>query len=147
MYTNDFGEKFFVNCSSYDILTTDSKKYDRVINPFDLNITKNNPYNDEEKNKSCFLGIESKNEKVLLIFKTKEIPNFDEMFELYYNYNTDSYDITYNHDYLNKDNQLVVAYGTSIIILDINTYKVINYVSSEAIDRYAINIFYRENFI
>ena len=81
MYTNDFGEKFFVNYSSYDILTTDSKKYDRVINPFDLNITKNNPYNDEEKNKSCFLGIEREDEKVLLIFKTKEIPNFDEMFE------------------------------------------------------------------
>ena len=66
--------------------------------------------------------MKSEYQNILLIFKTKEIPNFDEMFELYYNHKTDSYDVTYYHDLINKDNQLVVMHGTSIIVLDINKF-------------------------
>ena len=150
VYKNAYGEEIKVNLSSYDILTTDNSGYDlsniRIINPFDLNITKDNPYKNEEKNKSCFLEIETETEKILLIFKTNEIPSFAEMYELYYNYKTDSYDVSYNHCLINKNNQLVVMYGNSIIILNINTLDVIKYGTSDKINCYGINIFEIDNY-
>lgn len=74
MYTNDLGERIVIDYSIYNILTTVSKLYDKIVNPFDLNISKNNPYNDEEKNNSCFLELKTEYQNILLIFKTKEIP-------------------------------------------------------------------------
>ena len=46
MYVNDFGESVKINLSEHKLLTTDTKVYGeitKIINPFDLNITINNP--------------------------------------------------------------------------------------------------------
>lgn len=150
VYENDFGEEFEVNLSSYDILSTDNFGYDlsklKIINPFDLNITEDNPYEDEEKNKSCFIDIILPYEEILVICKTKLIPNFDDMYELYYDYINDKYNKNYNESLVNKNNQLVILGGTSIIILDINTMDVINYISSDNINDYGVNIFEIDNY-
>lgn len=151
MYTNDYGEKIKVNLSDHNLLTTDTKTYGeitKVINPFDLNITKNNPYNEEEKNKSCFLEIETNFEKILVVFKTEEDPNN------FYDYFEPLFDGEYpdlfgkgilNVDLINNNNELVLMYGTSIIILDINTFKVIKYVSSNNIKNYGIKLSYEND--
>ena len=151
MYTNDYNEKITVGMSDYQLSSTDTKTYGEmtnIINPFDLNITQNNPYNDEEKNKSCFLEIQTEFEKKLVVFKTKENPNnFDELFELQYN---DGYpDLfgngTLNISLINNNNELVLMYGTSIIILDINTFEVLKYTSSNNINKYGIKISLENN--
>lgn len=141
MYKNDFGEKIFISYSNYNMSTTDNKNYDKIINPFDLNVTKNNPYTDVEKNKCCFYDIDLPYEKILLICQTKEVPNFDDMYEIYYDYKNDKCDVDYVGSIVNKYNQLVVLGGTSIIILDINTLEVVRYISSDRINDYGINIF------
>ena len=97
-YKNNYGEEIFVEYSDYNILTTDNKSYDKIINPFDLNLSKDYPYNDNEKNKSCFLELDFAGDKILLVFKTDELPSFDELYEMYYNYITDTYDIEYTID-------------------------------------------------
>ena len=138
-YKNDFGEEFYVQYSDYDINTTDNKKYEKIINPFELNTSLNYPYLDKEKNNSCFLEI---NEDILVIFKCKEKPSFDDMYEIYYNHITDSYDASYFHEILNKDNELVMAYGSSIIVLDLNNLEVLLRRNLDCIDKYIINIYY-----
>ena len=154
MYTNDFGETVKIKYSSFDISTTDNQEYPKItkiINSFDLNLIKNNPYEDEEKNKSCFLKIETEYEYVLVVFKTEDDPQrFFYYFEAHYDYITDSYPDLFkegmlNIDLINDDNQLVLMYGTSIIILDINTFEVINYTSSNKIKNYGIKISYNNN--
>jgi len=154
MYTNDFGEKIQINISEHNILTVDTKEYKeitKIINPFDLNITKNNPYEDEEKNNSCFLSIDTDYEHILVVLKTEINPhNFIYYFEEYYNHKTDSYPDLFkegilNIDLINDDNQLVLMYGTSIIILDINTFEVINYTSSNKIKNFGIKLTYNNN--
>ena len=67
-YKNNFDEEFTVNYSDFNILTTDNKKFDKIINPFALNLSKNFPYNDDDKNNSCFLEIEMGNENILVVF-------------------------------------------------------------------------------
>ena len=67
------------------------------------------------------------------------------MYEPYYNYITDGYDIGYEFDLINDKNQLVIMYGTSIIILDIDTFEVLNYGSFDGIKNYGINIFHENN--
>ena len=62
MYKNDYGETIFVDFTEHNLSTTDTKTYGeitKVMNPFDLNITKNYPYVEEEKNKCCFLEIKT----------------------------------------------------------------------------------------
>ena len=144
-YKNSYGEEFTVNHSEFNIFTTDNKKFDRVINSFDLNLSINYPHNNEDKNKSCFLEIETENESILVTFKTSVEPSFDEMYEPYYNYETNSYDVSYTFDLINNKNQLVLMYGTSIIILDIDTFKVLNFSSSNNINNYGINLYYKNN--
>lgn len=146
MYTNYYGEKFNINSSNYSILSTDSKPYDMVINPFDLNTSKNYPYEDEGKNKSCFLEIETEFENILLIFKTDVEPSLAELYEPYYNQYTDGYDVSYNFDLMNNDKQLVVMYGTSIMMLDINNFNVLKFISSDKIKDYGINLFNKDNY-
>lgn len=153
MYKNDLGEKVIIRISGHNILTTDTVAYGKItkiINPFDLNLTKNNPYNDEEKNKSCYLEIETDSETMLVILKTEKDPKgFDEEFEMNVNLDGDYPDLfkdgTLNIDLLNKNNELVLMYGTSIIILDINTFEVIKYTSSTNIKRYGIKLSYEND--
>ena len=151
MYTNDYGEKIKVYISDHNLSTTDTKIYSeitKIINPFDLNITKNNPYNQEEKNKSCFLEITTDFEKILVVLKAEKDPNN------FYNYFEPLFDEKYpdlfsngtlNIDLINKDNQLVLMYGTSIIILDINTFEVIKYMSSNNIKNFGIKLSYEND--
>lgn len=150
IFENDFGEEIKVNLSSYNILTTDNCGYDlsniRIINPFDLNITKDNPYIDMEKNISCFVDINLPFEKILLICKTKSVPNHDDMYEIYYDYINDKYNKNYNSSLVSKNNQLVILGGTSIIVFDINNFEVINYISSDNINSYGVNIFEIDNY-
>ena len=150
MYTNDYGEKILIDISEHDLLSTDTKAYSeitKIINPFDLNITKNNPYNDEEKNKSCFLSIETEFDNILVILKTDKIPNINQYYDMYYDYINDCFpnlvsNGILNFHLLNDDNQLVLMYGTSIIILDINTFEVLKYVSSSSIKNFGIKLTY-----
>jgi len=151
MYVNDFGENVKISLSEHKLSTTDTKFYGeitKIINPFDLNITKNNPYSQEEKNKSCFLEITTDFEKILVVFKTEEDPNnfydyFEPLFDGEY---PDLFgDGTLNIDLVNNDNELVLMYGTSIIILNINTFEVIKYVSSNNIKKYGIKILYEND--
>ena len=68
-HVNIFGKEFSVDFCIYDVNTTDDNKiFDRIINPFDLNIKRDYPYKDEEKNKTCFLEIKCDNENDLVIF-------------------------------------------------------------------------------
>ena len=48
MFENDYGEKFNINdfYFGYNIESTDNDTFDRVINPFDMNISLNYPYKD-----------------------------------------------------------------------------------------------------
>ena len=46
---------------------------------------------------------------------------------------------------INNNNELVLMYGTSIIILDINTFEVIKYVSSNNIRNYGIKLSYEND--
>ena len=151
MCTNDYGEKVKINLSEHNLTTTDTKAYGeitKIINPFDLNITKNNPYNNEDKNKSCFLEIVTDYEKLLVVFKTEEDPNnfydyFEPLFDGEY---PDLFgDGTLNTDLVNNDNELVLMYGTSIIILDINTFELIKYASSNNIKQYGIKLSYESD--
>ena len=148
MYLNDFGEKIKINMSEHKLLSTDTKIYGevtKIINPFDLNITKNNPYNQKEKNQCCFLEIIMDYEKILVVFKTSEDPNnfydyFEPLFDGEY---PDLFgNGTLNIDLINDSNELVLMYGTSIIILDINTLEVIKYTSSDSIKNYGIKLSY-----
>ena len=151
MYENDFGEKVYINMSDHKLSTTDTKDYGeitKIINPFDLNITKNNPYNQEEKNKCCFLEITTDFEKILVIFKTEEDPNnFYDYFEPLFDgeYQDLFGNGTLNIHLINNNKELVLMYGTSIIILDINTFKVLKYVSSNNIKQYGIKLSYENN--
>ena len=154
MYINKYGEEIIVNMAKHNLLTTDTSEYGKItkiINPFDLNITKNNPYMEPEKNKSCFLTITTNSEKILVVFKTEEDPNyFDYYFEINYDHINDKYPDLFAEGILcisliNKDNQLVLMYGTSIIILDINTFEVLKYVSSNSINRFGIKLKYENN--
>lgn len=150
IYKNGFGEEIEVQLSSYNILTTDNSGYDlsniRIINPFDLNISMDNPYKDKEKNNSCFVDIVLPFEKILVICKTKCFPTHDEMYEIYYDHISDKYNKDYNSSLVNKNNQLVILGGTSVIVLDINTLEVIKYVSSDNINDYGVNIFEIDNY-
>ncbi len=154
MYINDYREKFTVVLSEHGLLTTDTKTYgeiNRINNIFDLNITKNDPYNDTEKNKTCFLEIRTNFENILVVFKRNEDPeNFNYYYELNYDYYEDKYPNLFlngilNIDLINKDNQLVLMYGISIIILDINTFEVINYTASDSINKFGIELTYDNN--
>lgn len=153
MYTKSYGEKFNIYVSEYNLQTTDTKAYGevtRIVNPFDLNITFNNPYCDEEKNKCAFLEIKTEYEKILVVFKTMENPWLDYYYEDYYDYITDSYPDLFkegvlNFDLINDDNQLVLMYGTSIIILDIDTFEVIKYTTSNSIVNFGIKLSYENN--
>lgn len=147
-YKNSYCEEFTVNSSEFNILTIDNKNFDRIINPFDLNLSKNFPYDDEDKNNSCFLEIETEFENILVVFKTNELLSLEEMLYPYFNYDTYSYDVNFTNfafNLINNKNQLVLMYGTSIIILDIDTFEVLNYCSSDNIKNYGINIFYKNN--
>ena len=148
MYINNFGESVKIKLSEHKLSTTATKFYGeitKIINPFNLNITKNNPYHQEEKNKSCFLEIITDFEKILVVFKTDEDPNnfydyFESLFDGEY---PDLFgNGTLNIDLINNNNELVLMYGTSIIILDINTFEVIKYESSNNIKHYGIKLSY-----
>ena len=153
MYTNDFGEIIIVSRSEHNLNTTDTNAYGnvtKIINPFDLNITKDNPYKDEEKNKSCFLLIEHLDSNILVVLKTDEVPDIDYYYDINYDTKNDRYpdlisEGILNFDLLNKDNQLVLMYGTSIIILDINNFEVIKYVSSSNIKKFGIKLSYKND--
>ena len=154
MYTNKYGEKIFVSMSEYNLLSTDTKtnsEITKIINPFDLNITFNNPYNIPEKNQCCFLEINTDFDCILVAFKTEYDPKgFLEYFEKDYDYINDSYPDLFsqgilNIDLINKDNQLVLMYGTSIIILDIDTFEVLKYTSSTSIKYYGIKLSYEND--
>lgn len=153
LFTNDYGETIKVRFTEHDLLTTDTKAYreiNRIINPLDMNITTNNPYNDEEKNKCCFLELKTEYENILVVFKTEENPcNFLSYFELFVSLDGEYPDLfgdgTLRIALINKENQLVLMYGTSIIILDINTFEVIKYTTSKSINGYGIKITYDNN--
>lgn len=146
MYKNNYGEDVFVNHSNYDIKTTDYKHFDKIINPFDLNTSLNYPYKDEVKNSVCFLEIQTEFENILVMFKYNEFPMLDLLYEPYYDLDTDDYIVSYNFDLLNSDNQLVLMFGSSIIILDMDTYNVIKFKYSNKIKDFGINIFYRNGY-
>ena len=147
-HVNNFGKEFAVDFGIYDVNTTDDNKiFDRIINPFDLNIKRDYPYKDEEKNKTCFLEIECDNENILVIFKADIIPSFAELYEPYIIFLDDGYidyDITYNFSVINEKNQLVVASGISYIILDSNSFDVIRYGVFDGLNGYLVNLFYKE---
>jgi len=153
MYTNDYGEKVKVYISDHELNTTDNPSYvkiTKIINPFDLNITKNNPYEIEEKNNSCFLEIETEYEHILVVLKKDQEPDIHSYYELAYDHINDTYpDLisqgVLNFDLLNNYNELVLMYGISIIILDINTFKVLKYTSSENIKNFGIKLSYKNN--
>ena len=152
-YENKFGEKVIVSQSDYTLDSVDTISYNeitKVINPFDLNITRNNPYLDDEKNKSCFLNIKTVDENILVIFKTDYIPDFISYYESVYDYINDEYPNLFgmgvlNFDLLNDDNQLVLMYGTSIIILDVDTFEVLKYTSSDKIRNFGIKLSCKNN--
>ena len=148
MFENDYGEKFNITdfYFGYNIESTDNDTFHRVINPFDMNISLNYPYNNNNKNKCCYLVIDNDYESILLIFKTKTKPNFNDLFEIYYDDKSDSYPITYTTSLINDKNQLVVMNGISIMILDINTFDVIKCTYSEDIKDYGINLFYIDGY-
>lgn len=151
MYVNDFGENIKINLSEHKLLTTDTKSYSeitKIINPFNLNVTKNHPYNQEEKNKSCFLEIITAFEKILVVFKTEEDPNnfFDYFEPLFDGEYPDLFgNGTLNIDLINNKNELVLMYGTSIIILNINTFEVLKYITSNNIKQYGIKLSYEND--
>lgn len=148
-HVNNFGKEFAVDFGIYDVNTTDdNKKFDRIINPFDLNIKRDYPYKDEEKNKTCFLEIECDNENILVIFKADIIPSFAELYEPYIIFLDDGYidyDITYNFSVINEKNQLVVVSGISYIILDIDGFNVTSYGILDNVNGYVINLYYKDN--
>lgn len=146
MYKNNYGEDVIVNHSNYDIKTTDYKHFDKIINPFDLNTSLNYPYKDEVKNSVCFLEMQTEFENILVMFKYNEFPMLDLLYEPYYDLDTDDYIVSYNFDLLNSDNQLVLMFGSSIIILDMDTYNVIKFKYSNKIKDFGINIFYRNGY-
>ena len=155
MFENDYGEKFNINefYFGYSLMTTDRPVFDRIINPFDMNTSFNYPYEDDNKNDCCFLPIVTAHEEILLIFKTKIQPSYYDLFDTYDDYHNiynsyinDSYPIAYTTSLINKDNQLVVMNGISIMILDINTFDVINYCYSNNINEYGINLFYIDEY-
>ena len=147
-HVNIFGKEFSVDFGIYDVNTTDdNKKFDRIINPFDLNIKRDYPYKDEEKNKTCFLEIECDNENILVIFKADISPSFAELYEPYIIFLDDGYidyDITYNFSVINEKNELVVASGISYIVLDSNSFDVIRYGIFDGLSGYLVNLFYKD---
>jgi len=153
MYTNDYWETISIFFTEHNLSTTDTKSYgeiNKVINPFDLNITKNYPYVEEEKNECCFLEIKTDYESVLVVFKSKEDPEgfyilFEERGDGFGWYPDLFKEGVLNIDLINKDNQLVLMYGISIIILDINTFEVLKYTSSDSIKRYGIKLSYEND--
>ena len=153
MYENSYGEIVKVDVSSYSLSSVDTKTYgeiNKIINPFDLNITKNNPYKIDDKNKCCFLEITTELERILVILKTDEIPNFTYYYELSYDHINDKYPDLFaegilNFSLTNNDNQLVLMYGISIIILDIDTFEVIKYNSTDKIKKFGIKLTYENN--
>ena len=68
------------------------------------------------------------------------------LYEPYYDIDTGNYNVFYNFDLLNSDNQLVLMFGSSIIILDMDTYNVIKFKYSNKIKDFGINIFYRNGY-
>lgn len=148
MFENDFGEKFYVYDFNfgYNIKTSDNPVFDRIINPFEMNTSFNYPYEEDSKNDCCYMGIDTDNESFLLIFKTKLKPSYDDLYEIYYDSDTDSYPITYTVSLKNNKGQLVVMNGISIMILNINNFDVIDYTYSNSINDYGINLFYIDGY-
>lgn len=146
MYKNNYGADVIVSHSNYDIKTTDCKHFDKIINPFDLNTSLNYPYKDEVKNSVCFLEMQTEFENILVMFKYNEFPMLELLYEPYYDIDTGDYNVFYNFDLLNSDNQLVLMFGSSIIILDMDTYNVIKFKYSNKIKDFGINIFYRNGY-
>ena len=59
MYKNKYGETIEATISEHSLLIMDNNSYSsitKIINPFDLNITKNNPYQNEKTPSKFFLN-------------------------------------------------------------------------------------------
>ncbi|MBE6147475.1 MAG: hypothetical protein E7168_03985 [Firmicutes bacterium] len=87
---------------------------------------------------------------MLVVFKSKEDPEgfyilFEERGDGFGWYPDLFKEGVLNIDLINKDNQLVLMYGISIIILDINTFEVLKYTSSDSIKRYGIKLSYEND--
>ena len=157
MYMNKLGEEIFVNATDYSLYKKKKKTYNqikKIINPFDLNTLRNYPYSEKDKNKVCFLEIEVADERNLIVFKTEKDPQFfEEYFETEVTFDENNNPVypdlfkegILNIDLINDKGELVLMYGTSIIILNIDTLDVINFVSSNSINNYGIKLSYENN--
>lgn len=133
-----------IKWSNYNIKNVDHKKYDKIINPFDLNLYQDYPYKNEEKNKSCFLDIILNNNKtILLILKKTKTPSLSLMYEPFIKEDNTS-DIEYNY-ILADDEKIIIAYGISLVILKANTLEIIKYKCFDHIDSFFVNITNKNN--